>query len=245
MKIVGLCILHYGKEYIGAALQGVYPVCDEIVISYTPQPSHGHSTEAKCPETWDEIYSEIIKNDPTRKVVFKQGIYPNEGNHRSMAMSTCILRDADIVVVFDADEVWDTKSLNDAILKILSTGKKRYGIDGYVNFWKSFNTVVQDQFRPIRLINLRAQNDEEGVVDATIYHFGCAQSEPVMRYKYLIHGHHDELRHNWLEEKYFNWKEGEADLHPVAKNLWYPSFFNKDSLPEYLKRHPNFNKKVI
>jgi len=66
-----------------------------------------------------------------------------------------------------------------------------------------------------------------------------------MRYKLDIHGHKSELRPNWLEEKWLNWKEGISDLHPVSIGLWSTETFDKTTLPEILKQHINYNKDVI
>jgi hypothetical protein len=55
-----------------------------------------------------------------------------------------------------------------------------------------------------------------------IYHFGYAQRAELMRYKMACHGHKNEFRSGWLEDKFFGWKPGDVDTHPCVNNLWTP-----------------------
>ena len=64
-----------------------------------------------------------------------------------------------------------------------------------------------------------------------------------MRYKYKIFGHASEIRDKWLDETYYGTTM--TDLHPVSLNLWNAVEFDKNTLPEFLKEHANFNKEVI
>ena len=48
-----------------------------------------------------------------------------------------------------------------------------------------------------------------------------------------------------MEEKYFSWVPGMNDVHPVAIGLWNPQSFEKEMLPEVLKKHPNYDKWMI
>ncbi len=244
-KVIALCILHYGKEYLSAAIQAVYPVSDEIVLVYTAKPSHGKGTDAPCPETKEELMEEAKKYDPDNKVFFTEGTFGNEGEHRGNSEELCRQRGAEIIIRFDTDEVWDTESLKEALKITSGSDCKYFGIGHFVNFWKSFNLACYDSFAPIRLININSQSSREVSITGTIYHFSCAQSDITMRYKYLIHGHKDELRPNWLEETYFNWKEGQNDLHMTSIGLWNATPFDKNTLPDVLKNHPNFNKDII
>jgi len=245
MKIIGYCIIHYGKEYLSAAIEAVYETCDEIVILYTPKPSHGHGTDAACPETREQILAEAKKFDPDNKVHFREGTFHNEGEHRGEARRICEERGADLIVVFDADEIWEPESLKRAAAEASKLEAKYIGINGYVNFWRSFNDACYDGFTPIRLINVHHKVENQAVINATIYHFSLAQGAEAMRYKYLIHGHASEIRKDWLDTIYFKWERGQGDLHPTTFGLWNAVEFDKNTLPEVLKKHVNFDKDVI
>ncbi len=244
-KVISLCILHYGCEYLSAAIQAVYPVSDEIVLVYTEKPSHGKGTDEKCPESMEDLIAESKKYDPDNKIFFTTGVFGNEGEQRGKSEEICRQRGAEIIVRFDTDEVWDTESLKESLKIASGSDCKYFGIGQFVNFWKSFNHVCYDSFAPIRLININSETNKEASIVGKIYHFSCAQSDVIMRYKYLIHGHRDELRPNWLEETYFNWKEGQNDLHMTSFDLWNATSFDKNTLPQILKEHKNFNKEII
>lgn len=244
-KVTSLCIIHYGKEYLSCAIQAVYPVSDEIVIVYTATPSHGTGTDMPCPETMSDIITEAKRYDPDNKVYFTTGTFSNEGEQRGACEQICKDRGTDIIVRFDADEVWDTESLRLSLDVVDKSDAKYFGVNGFVNFWKSFNNICVDQFTPIRLINVNVQNNTEVVIDGIIYHFSCAQADKTMLYKYEIHGHKHEIRENWLDEIYFKWKEGQNDVHMTSVGLWNVIAFDKNTLPRILKNHENFNKELI
>lgn len=241
-KIIGLCCLHYGKSYLAYAVEAVLPVCDKVVVLYTPTPSHGTKSQITCPDTRDELYLEAKASDKENKVVFLEGSWANEAEHRNCGLNICKKEGADLVVSFDSDEVWNTESLKEAIPIALKMNCHQIGIDGFINFWQSFNHVCLDHFMPVRLINPNAPFGTEANVKATIYHFSFAQAEDIMRYKFPIHGHKSEIQEDWLDRVFYKWVDGDLDLHPVAKNLWNTIPFDKKKLPKHLHSHTNFEK---
>ena len=242
-RIIAYMPLHYGADYLKESLQSVINHVDKIVILYTEKPSHGHGTNAICPES--ELYLlDIALEACGDKLIWHKGSWPNEGAQRGHIYNSTA--GYDIVLALDADEVFKTEELDAAIEKVYNGNARYYGIAGYVNLWRSFSFACYDGFTPIRFTNLHRESGE-GVIPLTIYHFSCAQSKMIMDYKYLIHGHADEIRPNWLQEKYYAWtpENNFTDLHPTSISLWNATPFDKETLPESLKKHPNFNKKII
>lgn len=237
--------IHYGKEYLACALQSVLEVSDKIVILYSPLPSYGFGTDVKCPETEEELL-EIALKVCGDKLIWHKHQFGNEGEHRGYINTWS--ESYDLILAVDADEIFHTEELKVA-LQLAYEGKERFfGIAGYKNLWRSFNFACHDGFTPVRITNLHNESGQ-GVVPCTIYHFSCAQSEEIMRYKLLIHGHKDEIRPGWLENVYLNWTPQtpptEEGLHLVAKGIWQATPFDKTTLPEYLKNHVNYNKELI
>jgi hypothetical protein len=242
-RVIAYMPLHYGAEYLTESIKSVAPFVEKIIIFYTSRPSYGFSTETPCPE-----HEVMLRNQALAasvKVEWISGYWGNEGTHRNQIFQ--YTSGYDIVLTFDADEVFDQSDLPNSLNEVFFGNDRFYGVNGYVNFWRSFNHEVIDFFRPIRFINLHNQKGQ-GEVKQRIYHFSCAQSKVTMDYKYKIHGHHDELKKNWLQEKYYNWTPG-CDikfLHPTSDSVWGEAFeFDKTKLPELLKQHPNYNKDVI
>jgi hypothetical protein len=236
--------LHYGAEYLRESILSIEPCVDKIVILYTSRPSYGHQSGAQCPETEQQLKDIALAT--SNKVQWENVSFNSEGDHRMYIWN--FASGYDLILPVDADEVWDTEILRDS-LRIAHTEKtgKYIGVSRFVNFWKSFNRICIDSFVPIRIYKVAGNEEIKGeAVDGLIYHFSCAQSDAIMRYKYAIHGHHDEIRTNWLEGTYFGWKEGDKFLHPTSLNIWGEALpFDKETLPEVLKYHPNFNKEII
>ncbi len=241
--VLGYMILHYGKEYLEVALKSVAPFCDKVIVLYSATPSMGFTTRQRCPDKEQEL-KRIALASGGNIVWHKVKAKTLETDHRK-AVNQFILPRHKILVATDADEVWEEKSLLGALQAARDNpGIKTFGISGYLNFWKSFNNVCVDRFTPIRITNISAKTGML-VIPATIYHFSCAQRDEVMKYKYRVSGHRNEIRGNWLEI-FRSWKQGDRFLHPASKEIWEDAVpFEKESLPEALRKHVNFGKEVI
>jgi hypothetical protein len=242
-RVIAYSPIHYGKEYLKESLLSIIELVEKVVVIYSETPSYGHGTNVPCPESELELF-DIAMAVCGDKLIWRKEKFANEGEHRGFIYN--FTEGFDIVLAIDADEVFHTEELRKAIDLAYAGDKRYYGISGYLNFWRSFNFVCKDGYVPIRLTNLRNQSGE-GVVPCTIYHFSCAQSSVIMDYKYEIHGHKSELRANWLHETYYKWtpQNNFTDLHCVAIGLWSATPFDKNTLPDSLKQHPNFNKEII
>lgn len=237
-KIIAYCPIHYGREYLKEAIQSVAPFVERIIMLYTATPSYGFGTNVNCPESETELRA--IAEAASDKVEWYNIVVGNEGEHRNYIQHFC--EGYDGILAFDADEIFDQTDLPSALDLCTKTDKRYIGFGGYVNFFKSFNYACYDGFTPIRYINLH-NNGGQGVVPCKVYHFSCAQSMEIMRYKLLIHGHKSEIREGWLE-MFENWKPGdvvEGGLHLVALSLWQATPYDRNMLPEILKQHPYYN----
>jgi hypothetical protein len=172
--------------------------------------------------------------------------YGAENEHRNVKYK--YTHGFDLVLTVDSDEVYKSDEL-DASFKYAYWGIDRfYGIDGFINFWRSFDYACYDGFRPIRLENLhRTEHTQDLNLKQTIYHFSTCQPEAIMRYKYNVFGHAHEVRKDWLNDIFYKWhpKKQFDDVHCVAFNLWNPVKFDKSVLPSYLKSHHNYNKVLV
>ena len=233
-KIISYTPLHYGKEYLKYSILSYMDVVDKIVFLYTEKPSYGHNSHLRCPESEEELKDIVFST--TNKAEWVRINANNEGEHRHKIDRFRL--DYDLGVATDYDEVWNTQELERALVEAKARNYARYGIDGFVNFWKDFNNACYDGFRPHRIFNYKGQGEAE--IKATIYHFGYAISEEMMRYKWAIHGHHGELKKGWIDKVYLG--TGKEDLHPVSNNLWNAQPFDKNTLPEFMKTHPLWSK---
>jgi hypothetical protein len=244
MKIVAYYALHYGKEWFEWSLRSVRDYVDDIFVFYSPTPSHGHGTALKNPESRDELFSIAY---PYRVHWVDCPGFQHEGYHREFAVKTCEQAGADIVLVVDADEIWSPKVLRDSIAAVASDSTARSYRIGMRHFWRSTKWVCDDAAMPTRLIKPKvSRNYPEMYLDTgKVFHFGYAQSPAIIRYKQDIHGHKNEWRRGWFEDKFLPWMPGMTDVHPTSFN-WDPAPYRDDGeLERLVGDHPYWGKDLI
>jgi len=245
-KVLGFLTIHYGVEYLEACLKSVYNHVDKMVVAYTRSPSHGFRTEQICPDTKEQIYKICLDVLGNKLIWDEADMYGYEALHRDVRYKYS--GEYDLILTIDADEVYEEKDLPNALEFALKGRERYYGLDGYINFFRSFSWVCKDGFRPFRIENLHAPNQLQNInCPLRVYHFSVAQREEIMRYKYKIFGHSSEIKPNWLDEIFYKWspENNFGDLHPVSINLWNAVPFDKTTLPDILKQHPNYDKELI
>lgn len=242
MRVAAFYPIHYGTEYLEVSIKSIEPLVEKIFMLYTSTPSYGYNSDAKCPETREQI--KAVAEAASSKVTWVDIFSTTEGFHRDLAFRCSA--GYDVLVACDSDEVWDTEDLKRCIQETYDGKSWRRNVNGFINFWKSFNMVCIDGFQPARLYNLNVKDKSQETISGKIYHFGCAQSKEIMDYKYEIHGHKSEIRPNWLNDIYYKWKDSDRQLHPVSLQIWDRAEpFDKTKLPEILKQHKNYGKDVI
>lgn len=246
IKVLGFMTLFYGKEYLKESLLSIKNHVDEVVVAITKTPSHGHSTTAQNPDSIEEMMTIALAalGDKVRFDVCDG--YGSESQHRAIRYKYA--SGYDLILTIDPDEVYEEKELQSSLQYASLMPERYFGLKGYLNFWRNFEHVCTDGFRPIRIENLRNENQLQNIeCPLTVYHFSTCQSEPIMRYKYKVFGHASEIKHNWLDGVHYAWtpENNFGDLHPVSIALWNAVKFDKTTLPESLKNHPNYNKQLV
>lgn len=248
MKTAGLCILHYGEVYLSYTIKSIYNIVDEIVIVYTPFPSFSYNTSLVCPDKKENLHLLTCLEDKAKKITWIEKSFKNQSEHRAFAYNLCKQKGADIIVVFDSDEIYDNP---DYLIEAVNYSYKN-NVSLQIrmrHFYRSFNEICTDYQRQNRILNINMPNqfvlyDKDIMID----HFGYAQPEDIITYKIAIHGDQSEFRKdfNWLEDKFLKYKQGVTkDCHPVIKDMWNPEPFTKTLLPEILHEHPFFNFEKI
>lgn len=264
MNLHSYTIVHYGKDYIGYALKSVYDFVDQIHVLFTPHPSHGHWTDEERIETKEDVkqgVSEILRTRPLALTAAGKIRWRNintvyyEGQQRDNAVETCRYAGADVVLVVDYDEVWPKRTLQNVSEYIASNlGEARNWLFNFTHLWRSFDWCCRDEACPVRFIDLTAPEGTKYIPRelGDAYHFGYAVTDKVMQYKWEIHGHKNDLRPGWFEEK---WKGREVgihkavvtdDVHPTnGEGFWNAEPFDKTLLPSLMREHPFYNLERI
>lgn len=252
MKIISYTALLYNKYYLGYALRSVEPYVDEMWVLYAAGGgSHGSRTLVPCPDTREELYS-IARAVAGDKLRWIDGDWRQENEQRGAIHQYA--PDADVILVVDADELWPPHYADSARL-MWETGhaEARFYRLPMVHFWRSFyRAVLHDPAYPQRIIYPRIENGTETyrgytIVDNSFYnqrllsiaHMGYAIPTELVRWKWLIHGHKNELRKDidWFRDR---WDcNAQVDCHPVGSEWWNPEQVNPwDYLPTFMKAHP-------
>lgn len=232
MRVIAYYPLHYGAEYLKESILSIRDKVEKIIFLYSPVPTYGHATHLTNPDSEELLRS--IAEKYCHVYEWKVISAANEGEHRHII--TQFNEVYDLTLAVDADEVWQPDTLRNALDAAYNMPYARYGIDGFLNFWKTFDQVCLDGFRPIRIY--KKGQGEYINLKGTVYHFGYCISEELMRYKWGCHGHKSELRRKWIDDVYLS--DRKNDLHPVAENLWNVQQFDKTTMPDFLKQHKRY-----
>lgn len=220
----------------------------EIFVLYTRTPSQSHTTSVKNPESEVELRELCTKSSP--KIRWRAyDTFKNEACHRREAENIASMLKYDMIITCDSDEILEPSSVLNALEIAHKSPHKYHGANGFVHFWRSFDYCFKDSFLPIRIVNMKGRsNSAANSIPLIIYHFSCAQKEEIVRYKWEVSGHKKELRPRWIDTIWLPWNENSTDtfLHPVSKQIWKtPERFDREKLPDFMKTHPNFQKKYI
>lgn len=242
MKIVACCTLHNGEEWLEYSLRSVRPYVDDIMVFFTPTPSHGHSTNVPFPENVDRMREIVASFDG----MWDERTYSHEGHHRDFAYAACFECGADIVLVVDADEVWLPEDIRCALLFIDRRRDVKEWRVNMIHFWRSLRWMCRDNMWPLRIIS--AKGSGEGYIPREVcqpLHMGYAQSLAIIKYKMGIHGHRNEFRPRWYEEKFLMWEPGIGDVHPTCVDTWYPELYDVALICDVVGDHPYYDMEVI
>lgn len=241
--VVGFTALHYGKPYYEAAIRSIIDDVDTYYVIYSPTGSHGHRSSAVCPDTRDELYA-IAERVAGDKLAWVEGEFPHEGAQRDYLFT--IAPDADVVVVCDSDEIYPPQVVNIAIEQTKTWRRRNIRLP-FVHFWRSFHrAILRDPAYPVRIIYPHVKDGEETAPVRPIAHMGYAIPVELMRYKWQIHGHKNELRRDvdFFTDIYE--ANRQYDTHPVGSDYWNPEPVNPlDFMPVWMADHPYFGLEVI
>lgn len=245
LKILGFCPAHYSGDYFKEALLSIRDHVDMMVISYSNLPSQGYSNSKPCPDSREYILqtSQDVLGD---KLIWDEARdYCSEGEHRNVKYRYS--QGYSHIVSIDSDEIM--VGIPEAIQYAENNGERFYGCSNFQNFFRGFSQVCRDGFRPIRIEKLSAENQLQNLdCELTVLHFSAAQRREVMEYKLQNFGHASEVRPNYLREVFYKWTpdNGTKWLHSVSLQIWEDAVpYNKNTMPDYLKKHKYFNLNII
>jgi hypothetical protein len=202
-----------------------------------------------CSDTRERLQQQAWSNDDKNKVVWHNGVWFRENQHRNAAFDYARKHEFDIVVALDSDEVWNTQYLKELIQEVYEKRSEKCLV-WMRHLWRSFNYICDDPMRQERIYYIGP--NKTGLIYSDkptnqVWHFGYARRFEDIEYKISIHGHSKEWilpKQRWFEEKYKPFPPV-MDVHPTCRDTWNPKPFNRNELPELMMDHPWFDKEVI
>lgn len=240
MKVVASVALHYGISYLNHAIRSIIDDVDEVIVLYSAIGSHGHRTDAICPDTREDLLA-IAERAAGDKLRWFDGVWSYEGQQRDSIFE--IAPDADAIVVLDSDEIWPPGLANAAIEHGLKEHARQVRVS-LTHYWRSFyKGFTHDPAAPARVHLPKIESGETTYAADHIQHYGYAILPDLMRYKWLIHGHKGELRRDvgWLNDVYL--ANRQYDCHPVGSDYW--QVVEDITPPAFMMDHPFAGLEVI
>jgi hypothetical protein len=248
--IIALYNLHYGKEWFKWSLRALRDRVDEIYGFYVAKPSYGHSTDLPCPDSEEELRA-ATEGFNVHWVDFSPYHFRNEGHHRETSIEYLKRQYGDkmkVLIPLDADEVFEPRLL-DHCLEFIQDRPEVYWRVPMQHFWRSVKWVCRDASMPMRLMKMNGTDTrQEGYIHyghGYIHHFGYAQRPDVIRYKMTVHGHKNEWRQGWYNDRFISWRPVLGDVHPTNVDFWTPAAFNPEEISHLIGDHPYFFQDLI
>lgn len=248
MKIVAYTALHYGSPYLRWAIRSIIDYVDEYYVFYSARPSYGVATDLPCPDSRERLFTEALIG-AGGKLRWYDGVWHAENQHRSAIFEVPGAKDANIVVILDADEIWSAGAISGAIEQARRFQVRNLRVP-MVHFWRSFHrAILHDPAYPERIICPHITGHSENTADvgrARISHLGYSLPIDITQYKWRIHGHQSQYRKDcdWFEERFLS--NADRDLHPVGSDYWNAERVNPaDYMPAWMQEHPYWSREVI
>lgn len=242
--IVAYSALAYGIEYLRWAIRSIIDHVDEYHVLYAAQGSYGHRTTEPCPDSRTDLMR-IAHEAAGNKLQWHDGEWFNEGQHRSTIHK--VAPRADIIVRLDYDEIWQPGLVQLAIDAAQRGNVRRWRVP-FRHYWRSFyRCILHDPAYPDVVYNTHFEGGEDTLHTAlAVNHLGYAIRPELARWKWLIHGHKNELRRDvdWFRDIYL--ANRQTDTHPVGSEWWNTEVINPlDYMPAWIQEHPYYGLEVI
>jgi hypothetical protein len=247
-KVISYTALLYGCDYLGYAIRSVIDAVDEHWVLYTPVGSHGSRTSVPCPDTRDELYAIASQAAGAKLRWVERDDWFGEGAQRDSIHQYA--PDASLIVTVDYDEIMQPGLLEYALQVAVDSDVRRWRLPFRHYFRSFYKCILHDPAFPVRIIKPSAANVEltMDMHGMAVNHLGYAITPEMMRYKWQLHGHKNELRHDvdYFTDIYE--ANRQYDTHPVGSTYWNPETvdpFAEGWFPEWMKSHPFAKMQVI
>jgi hypothetical protein len=247
MRVLGFMSLHYGGDFFKESLLSIRDHVEKMHIAYSKHPSHGFGSTLSNPDKEEDLRA-IAEEVLGGKLIWET--YENfhtEAEHREMRYNHSAAYS--LILTIDPDEIFKQSTIQPALDFAYYGNRRWFGISGYKHFWKTTDWYFEDHDNPIRIENLTKEPSSEiGVLPMTVYHMSLCQREEIIRYKFDVFGHKNEIKPNYIEEKFLAWTPDNINqvthLHPTRDDIWIQPTRNNQPIEE-LKNYKQYTPKEM
>lgn len=227
MKIGVEVIAYNDDDFLKAALSPL-ACLDQIAILINKKPWFG---EAWAPDRTLEISREFARKDKKYWVI--EGDWPSEHEQRNHGLR--VLYDCDVVLIVDADEIWESEKLVNFVEIARRTYHKSaaWTVPCYV-YWKNPNWILLPNdghrmlsaVKPDRVAFVQGRLISGGPIeslgnDFKVHHFSYVRrTDERIKRKIASFNHAPEIVGDWYEKVWLKWEPGMQDLHPVNPHMF-------------------------
>lgn len=249
MKILGFSAITYVGSFWRESLLSIEPFIDKMYISYSRNPSHGHNTSLENPDTEYQI-KKVAEEVLGSKLIWESfNSFHSEQDHRNTRYRHAA--GYSLILISDPDEILDETWAQVALNYAYDHEERFYGTRQFIHFWKSFEWCFPtDGDFPIRIENLKRDNLLiNSLCPLVIFHTNMMQSENLLHFKFSCYGHKNEIKPNYMQEKFLSWSPKKIDeithLHPTRNDIWIKPKPYKGYLPDNFKNYkPKIKEKM-
>lgn len=249
MKILGFSAITYVGAFWKESLLSIEPFVDKMYISYSRKPSHGHNTTLENPDTEYQI-RKVAEEIMGSKLIWESfNGFHSEQDHRNTRYRHAA--GYSLILISDPDEILEETWAQAALNYAYDHEERFYGTRQFIHFWKSFEWCFPtDGDFPIRIENLTRDNLLiNSLCPLVVFHTSMMQPENLLHFKFSCYGHKNEIKLNYIQEKFLSWAPEKIDeithLHPTRNDIWIKPKPYKGYLPDNFKNYkPKMKEKL-
>lgn len=232
-KVIAVCCVFDDDSWLPVMVDGLYEAVDGVLFLVAEQPWNGG--EGETASTLEAI---VQCPDPGKKLEIVRGPWRNETDQRNAGLDLARERGAELCLVADADEIYDTA----AVLRMLQAAEQHPEVGAFYvsmfTYWKTieFRIDPPEHFTPVVLVrpalarfveNRHVRTEKIGTFPpqfAICHHLSYARTDEQVQKKLARFSHSHEIVPGWYQNIWLGW-----DLNPEMPNLHpvYPAAYGR------------------
>lgn len=239
MKVGALYCVQADYRWLKYSIESIYSVVDKILFLISDTSWNGDKVKVDNSKTL-----EVIENfpDPENKIIVRRGTWEPEIAQRNFGLDLLTSHNLDYALIIDADEVYETNQLKNAISYATSMPNIPIWKCYWFTYWKEFYRIEpMEQYTPEILVKLIPENRFTNIRDVvcagnrfsfmifpktllTLHHFSYSRTDEELLNKIATSSHKNQFLPEWFQNVWKAWDENKdmENLHPC-----WPSAYHK------------------